>query len=730
MLHRHSLFSLLAALAAFAISFTSPAEASSPLDPQTDVVTQTNWAWYGNTTVQTIQNRISQGYRVVDIEVENASPLRMSASLVRNTGDYAKGWWWYYDATSAQVTSLLNQNGARAIDIEPYDTANGIRYAVVMIQNTGSDFATSHGWQFGFTFTNLVDWRAANPNRRIIDVQPYLIGGSRRYAFCWVANTGQTQSASWIYLNTTNDFIRDRLADNQARLIDLEPHDDTGRFSAIMVPRDGNLWAWFTNMQFADVSRLAGQYASRIIDIQRYATTSGATRYAMVIRRNDNDLAVTTTAQMRNGLPFSATSGFMLREYQGADSTVAGVFENRVFEPASLIKTVHHFVANRRVRQNLDSFASPVSENTGTNGSCPNGSNPTTRSLGTVLRSMMEQSSNTATEAVRNRYGTNTIESIAASYGATDVELNHTIGCLCGQTRNELTLGDLASLHGAVIDGALGSVREDFYDRMSNGTNFGMGSFSTATVLTSELAASSLSAAERNAFLAGTYFAHKGGSYTCNFGGNVEEHRSRGAYVRFPVRSGCGTNYAEYFIGAWVNDADTAAQAANAVGVGIVTLFRDRLRAALATWEDANCNAFQNYCTAEFNSSGARGTIVATGTPYILENNLTMRGASMPAGSFASIIFGDTAAFVPNPGGSAGNLCVGGAIGRLFGSLGTTSATGTLTYGINNRTLSTSAGGPFQLIPGDRLMFQWWFRDFDPAGPTSNFTNAVQVTFI
>ncbi|MEM8714142.1 MAG: hypothetical protein AAGG01_24630, partial [Planctomycetota bacterium] len=169
----------------------------------------------------------------------------------------------------------------------------------------------------------------------------------------------------------------------------------------------------------------------------------------------------------------------------------------------------------------------------------------------------------------------------------------------------------------------------------------------------------------------------------------------------------------------------------DAVGAGLVELFRDRVRAAIQSWEDANCNPFQNYCPAALNSSGARGQITATGTAFLLRDDLVLRGSSMPSGSFASIIFGDARAFVANPGGSAGNLCVGGAIGRLFDSLGTTSSTGTLTFGVDNGNLATSSGGPFTLFPGDQLMFQWWFRDTDQSGnATSNFTNAVEVTFI
>ncbi|QDV10127.1 hypothetical protein Poly30_56890 [Planctomycetes bacterium Poly30] len=703
---------------------------SSAADPQTDTVTPTGWWWMTNVTAQTVSDRVAQGYRIVDIEIEDDSPFRLSAAFVRNTGDYAKGWWWYYGLTESQVTSNVISNQARLIDVEPYETVAGIRYAAVMIANTGSDFATSHGWQTNHTFSSLSTWLQQNPTRRILDIQPYRNGGSLRYAFVWVANSGNTQSAYWIYLNTSTSFISSRLASNQARLIDLEPHDDTGNFSAIMVPRDGNEWTWFHNMTSGDIGRLADQYATRIIDLERYRTSSGAIRYAMVCRRNDNDLAIEAAFAMRQGLPLDATSGLVLREYQGTDSTLAGVFEDRVFEPASLIKTVHHFTANRRVALNLDSFNSPMTENQGLNGSCPTGSNPTTRTLGAVLRSMMESSSNTATEAVRSRYGTAVIESTAASFGATNVELNHTLGCLCGQPRNEITLRDLADLHGAVIDGALGSVRDDFYDRMSNSSNFGMGSFNTGTILTTELNSSSLNSSERAAFLAGTAFAHKGGSYTCNSSSGSEQHRSRGAYVRLPERSGCQTIGREYFIGAWVNDANTAASANDSVGAGLAALFRDRVRAAIQTWENANCNAFQNYCTATINSSGQRGVCSATGSPYILDNNLRLVGSSLPPSSFASVIFGTSRVFVPNPGGSAGNLCVGGTIGRLYSSIGTTSASGVITFTVDNTDLQSSQGTQISLDPGDTLMFQWWSRDASPSGPTSNFTNALEVTFI
>ncbi|MEL6716250.1 MAG: hypothetical protein AAFP86_20890, partial [Planctomycetota bacterium] len=345
--------------------------APSIADPQTDVVTPTAWYWNANASLQTIQDRIAQGNRIVDIEVESTSPPRFSAAFVRNQGDYAKAWWWYHGQTFADVQAKMDLHGARLIDIEPYETANGIRYAIVLIPNAGSDFTTEHGYQAGFSFTQLSNWIGNNASRRIIDVQPYRDGGNLRYAFAWVRNAGNTQSDWWILANVEFDTIRDLLDDENARLIDLEPHDDTGRFSAVMVPRDGNASLRFYNMQSSDVDFLAQQYASRITDLERYRTSGGSIRYAMLLRRNDNDLAVSTTLAMRSTLPFDASSGFLLREYQGATSTVAGVFEDRIFEPASLMKTVHLFTAARQVALGLDFWSSSITENTGLSGSCP-----------------------------------------------------------------------------------------------------------------------------------------------------------------------------------------------------------------------------------------------------------------------------------------------------------------------------------------------------------------------
>ena len=241
-----------------ALALTGALSTLAHADPQTDVVTPTGWRWNINASLETIQDRIADGNRLVDIEVESTGPLRFSAAFVANQGDHAKTWAWYYGQTYAQIQTRMNENGARLIDIEPYRTSSGIRYAIVLVRNQGSDFASSHGYESDLSFSQLQGWLQSNSGRRILDVQPYMDGGSQRYAFAWVSNTGNTQSAWWWYANVSAATIAARLEDNDARLIDLEPHDGTGRFE---VP----------------IAGLMVQYASRIVDIEPGTGTPGST---------------------------------------------------------------------------------------------------------------------------------------------------------------------------------------------------------------------------------------------------------------------------------------------------------------------------------------------------------------------------------------------------------------------------------------------------------------------
>lgn len=722
---RRATAALLVAIGAAALA-PAPAAAQS----QTDLVTVTPWSWRTGSSVSSINSLLNAGYRMVDVELNtNAAGITsFGGSFVENSGDYGKAWWWYYGVTSTQVNTFLSQNNARLIDAEPYLENGLLRFAVVMISNTGADQAIS-GWEPFLTGTGLTNWLSNNPNRRIIDVQTYQYLGAERYAITWVQNTGNQQSGWWIYANVTPGDISQFLNQNNARLIDLEHNADPNRMTCIMVPNDGNSWYWFYNLQQQDLGDVARQHGVRMIDIERYSNSLGQTRYSFIGRRNENDLTTLANGNMRSYLPIGASSGLFLRRVGDASTVQASLHESEGFEPASLMKTVHHFVACDRIANGIDSFQSLIIENQGLNGTCPTGTNPVGRSYRSVLRSMMEQSSNTATEAVRARYGTAFIENRAAAFGATGVQLNHTLGCLCGQPRNSVSLSSLYQLHDSVADGALGNVRSDFYELMSNGSNFGFGSFDTAQILDDELAASSLSAGEEAAFRAELQFAFKGGSYTCIFGFDREYHRSRGGYMSLPFRVGCEIRAAEYFLGAWVNDATSSSSANEAVGAGIATLFRDQLRAAIDSWENNGCAAFVNYCTAVPNSTGFIGQSGATGSSFISANNVSITASSLPPNQFASMIYAFSPGFTPGAGNGPGNLCIGAPQVRFTGSVQSTGNAGTASYMLDLTALPTN----FTTMPaqsGQPYYFQWWHRDVSPSGQAiSNFTNGLRATF-
>ena len=710
--------------AALACILCSP---SALAQAQTNLTTPVASAWLTGVNQQAIDNQNNAGFRIVDIEVETANPITFSAAFVRNAGSYAKAWWWNYGMTDGNVNSMLASNNARLIDLEPYSTPAGVRFAAVMVSNTGADFASDHGWQFGLTGSQLGSWIGANQDKRIIDLQPYTIGGNSFYACVWVQNSGTQQSAWWILYGTSMSTINNFLGPNNARLIDLE-EDSSGTFSALMVPGDGKSTYHLTNLQLSQVGRYIDQFASRIIDIERKTFFLIGNRYSIILRQNDNDLAIASNNAMRAQLPLGASSGLSLVRLDGTFSTEAGVKETSVFEPASLMKTAHLFSAMLQIVAGNDNLTNAVAHYTGLNGSCPTGTGPVSRSYYWLLKRMMEQSSNTATETVRARMGTPLIESTMAFIGAGNVRLNHTLGCLCGNPRNEATLMDFANIHRAVANGGIGAYEDDFHEIMLNSSSFGMGSFGTGSILSSELSSSTLPLLTRQTFANGVSFAHKGGSYSCP--ATPEQHRSQGVYIRLPYRSGCDTNYREYFLGAWVNDATTSSTAENAVGAGMVELYRHLLQEAITTWEQAPCTPFVNYCTTVPNSTGLSSTAYAQGSPFILGNDFNMNAHSLPQNVFCFLLVGTQDAFVQNPGGSLGNLCVGGEIGRYWASLQNTGSQGTVNYPVNLNAIPKPTPPSMPVQAGETLYFQWWHRDTVNGAPASNFTNGLRATFI
>jgi hypothetical protein len=138
-----------------------------------------------------------------------------------------------------------------------------------------------------------------------------------------------------------------------------------------------------------------------------------------------------------------------------------------------------------------------------------------------------------------------------------------------------------------------------------------------------------------------------------------------------------------------------------------------------------------SYCgPAVPNSTGSSGEITATGSTMVSNNDVTLEASSLPNNSFGFFLCSRTQGMVLQPGGSQGVLCLSGAIGRYVGpgQIMNSGATGSFSLMLNLSSIPQPAGA-VAAVAGDVWNFTCWHRDNVGGTPTSNFTNAVAITF-
>jgi len=110
---------LAALVAAAAFVVVSSAAAQEKVILERTLTQPTGWWQYHNVTPQQLSGFVDQHKaRIIDLDVNDASPLRMSAALVANSGPYASGWWWYYGLTAQQVSDKLSEHRLDAVPTE------------------------------------------------------------------------------------------------------------------------------------------------------------------------------------------------------------------------------------------------------------------------------------------------------------------------------------------------------------------------------------------------------------------------------------------------------------------------------------------------------------------------------------------------------------------------------------------------------------------------------------
>jgi hypothetical protein len=134
-----------------------------------------------------------------------------------------------------------------------------------------------------------------------------------------------------------------------------------------------------------------------------------------------------------------------------------------------------------------------------------------------------------------------------------------------------------------------------------------------------------------------------------------------------------------------------------------------------------------NYCSANPNSTGLAAVISVSGSPIITDNNFTLTASQLPTFEFGYFLMAASQGFIPNVGGSGGNLCLGFPFYRFSkvptGAILSSGAGGTFSFSPN--LLNLPQGVVFQI--GETWDFQAWYRD--GAASTSNFTDGIEVMF-
>jgi hypothetical protein len=585
-------------LAALLAAFPARAQVEKILD------TPAGWTYRTGVTSATITADINAGLR--PFSIQRVSSTTYDIVTLQNTGDYAVSGFgtgnMHYNRTLTQLGNDLTNR--RLVSLDCYEVSGTTQATAISVPNTGGA-AAGWGWLVGQTRQQIVDWVAnSSPALRILDLSIYTVGGQRYYAAVAVNNTGSQNQGWWWYFDKTPQEIADLLTQNGARLVDVELETSAtlltpARFACVMVAQNPGAGWFYGALTEAQLGEVIGQTGGRLTGLHRYANALGSTRFSVSLVDNAN----AQTRRVRDYMAAQATTGsygFKLKRVGG--EVPASLNENRVFEPASTMKILHGAYAIRecalgnRTLWGLIDVPNRCTDEYHNN-VCPEDDyncEPGQESMSTTIRRMLQNSHNGRTRTLEELFTRTTLNSFADNTaGLGNTQINHTLGCLCGNTPNTTTATDMVSLYEQIADGSFfdGTWEGELYDLMVNTTDWGYGTspgssfYTLRQIIDQEAAQTDLTAGEIADFRAALRYAHKSGGYSCG----DTFWRSKAGWASIPFKIN--------FLGQWLQaprdyafatfvdgGTDPGATVAYAASE---ELLREQIAEALQTWDNA-----------------------------------------------------------------------------------------------------------------------------------------------
>lgn len=546
---------------------------------------QVDQRYLSNATEESIKSTIDDGYRIIDIEISDSSPLRITASFVKNEGSYKKAWWWAANKPHEDVEELIKEKDARPIDIEITESGGKKRYSGTFIKNSGDDKVDWNAFE-ELSFEQLKQ-KVDDFDGRLIDLDVKSTKNGRRFSGVMIKNTGKFKKGSYYFSNKSISEVKALLSEKKMMLTDIERIDGDS-YAGIMESNPGTPWWYFFGRTWEEIQQDRAQYNARFVDIERYEV-NGKSRFDCIMVSNCNDLELRVGNMLRSGT--DGVRGFYLRQLGGP--TLAQLMPDYRFYPASSIKMLEHMYWSYQVdKKGLSQTTNIKIYTNHTNDSHPNSDKFTLQSLIQTQQNMMFASSNVDANALQDAAangdgvkGRAAIMKFAKDILKLDddIQLNHKLadGGISNDPHNMMTGRESGEMMERAVDGSVYSANGFTYlhDNMLNETNNSGLSSGLRGVVNQEGQKLGLSNSEINDYWSRVRLMWKGGN-------NGTAQITSVAYAVLPFKSGNRIGSRRYVMCAFVEQAT-----ANTFGTGgasgtlLPELLRDTVRESLKGWK-------------------------------------------------------------------------------------------------------------------------------------------------